>query len=162
MKRDTNRATTAITTPSDVELRFTRAIGAPKRVVFDAWTSPEHVPKWLLGPDGWTMPVCEIDLRPGGAWRYVWRRSDGAEMAMSGTYVAVDAPERVVTTERWGPEWPETVNTVALDERSGVTTMTLTIRYPTKAAREAARVTGMAEGVEAGFRRLDELVRTRA
>lgn len=160
MKRDTNKSTTTISTPSDVELRFTRAISAPKRVVFDAWTSPRLVPRWLLGPDGWTMPVCEVDLRPGGAWRYVWKKSDGPEMEIRGTYVEVAPPDRVVTTERWGPEWPETVNTVALDERSGVTTMTLTIRYPTQAAREAARVTGMAEGVEASFRRLDELART--
>ena len=80
-------------------------------LVFDAWTNPTHVPQWLLGPEGWTMPVCEIDLRPGGSWRYVWRKTDGTEMAMAGSYREFAPPERLVSTERWGPEWPETINT---------------------------------------------------
>ena len=106
------------------------------------------------------MPVCEIDLRPGGAWHFVWRKSDGVEMAMSGSYLEIVPPERLVSTERWGPEWPETVNTMALAESAGKTTITLTVRYPTKAARDAAVATGMKDGMEATFGRLDELLRT--
>ena len=155
------RATT-FTTPSDREVVITRAVDAPRRLVFAAWTDPRHIPQWLLGPEGWTMPICEMDLRPGGAWRYVWRKADGAEMEMSGIVREVSPPERLVTTERWGPEWPETVNTLLLTESGGKTTITLTITYVSKAARDAALETGMAEGVEQSFVRLDRIVRTLA
>src|SRR5712691_10291145 len=97
-----NRAsTTTITTPSDREVVMTRVVDAPRRLVFEAWTKPEHVLHWMLGPSGWTMPVCEIDLRPGGAWHFVWRRSDGTEMGMRGVYREITPPERLVSTESW-------------------------------------------------------------
>jgi uncharacterized protein YndB with AHSA1/START domain len=159
----TARATTGVTTfatPSDTEVVLTRVVDAPRRVVFDAWTKPQHVRQWLLGPEGWTMPVCEIDLRPGGTWRYVWRKADGAEMPMGGSYRDVVPPERVVSTERWGPEWPETVNTLLFTESAGQTTITLTITYPSKEARDAALRTGMKDGMEPSFARLDKLLRT--
>jgi uncharacterized protein YndB with AHSA1/START domain len=149
-------------TPTDLELVITRVVDAPRRLVFQAWTDPRHIPQWLLGPEGWSMPVCEIDLRPGGSWRYVWRKADGAEMAMAGTVREVVPPERLVTTERWGPEWPETVNTVVFTETGGRTTITLTVRYPSKEARDAALGTGMKEGMEQSFARLDRLVQTLA
>ena len=69
---------TTYTTPSDQEVVITRVVSAPRRVVFDAFTNARHVPNWLIGPEGWTMPVCEIDLRPGGTWRYVYRKDDGS------------------------------------------------------------------------------------
>jgi len=72
-----NVASTTFSTPSDREIMSTRVFDAPRRLVWEAWTNPKHVPQWLLGPAGWTMPVCEIDLRPGGEWHFVWRRSDG-------------------------------------------------------------------------------------
>ena len=146
--------TTTFTTPSDREIVMTRVIDAPRGLVFDAWTSPEHLPNWMLGPDGWTMPVCEIDLRPGGAWRFVWRRSDGSEMAMRGVYQEVTPPERLVSTESWGPEWPETLNTLGLAEEDGQTTLTQTVLYPSKAARDAALQSGMKAGVSKSFDRL--------
>jgi uncharacterized protein YndB with AHSA1/START domain len=149
-------------TPTDLDLVITRVVDAPRRLVFQAWTDPRHIPQWLLGPEGWSMPVCEIDLRAGGSWRYVWRKADGAEMAMSGTVRDVVPPERLVTTERWGPEWPETINTVVFTESGGLTTITLTVRYPSKEARDAALGTGMKEGMEQSFARLDRLVRTLA
>jgi uncharacterized protein YndB with AHSA1/START domain len=95
-------ATTTFTAPSDREIAMTRVFDAPRRLVFEAWTNPEHVPHWLLGPEGWTMPVCEIDLRPGGSWHFVWRRSDGTEMEMRGEYREITPPERLVSTESWG------------------------------------------------------------
>ncbi len=150
---------TTYATPGDREIVITRVVDAPRRLVFDAWTNTRHVPQWLLGPPGWTMPVCEIDLRVGGSWRYVWRKSDGEELAMGGIYREVVPPERVVSTERWGPEWPETVNTLLLTESGGRTTITLTVAYPSKEARDAALQTGMKEGMEQGFARLDELLR---
>ena len=147
---------------TDMEVVFTRVVNAPRRVVFDAWTNPKHVPRWMLGPEGWTMPVCEIDLRVGAAWRFVWRKSDGMEMAMTGTYREVTPPERLVSTERWGPDWPETVNAVVLTEAAGQTTITLTITYPTKEARDAALATGMKEGMDPSYARLDSLLATLA
>jgi uncharacterized protein YndB with AHSA1/START domain len=106
------------------------------------------------------MPVCEIDLRPGGTWHYVWRRTDGSEMVMHGSYKEVVPPERLVSTESWGPQWPETVNTLVLAESGGRTTITLTITYPSREARDAALQTGMKDGLEQGYARLDALLTT--
>jgi uncharacterized protein YndB with AHSA1/START domain len=97
---------TTLTTPTDRELVITRVVDAPRTLVWDVWTSPEHLPHWLLGPEGWTMPVCEIDLRPGGAWRWRWRREDGSQMEMHGIYKEIAPPERLVSTEAWGGDWP--------------------------------------------------------
>jgi uncharacterized protein YndB with AHSA1/START domain len=146
---------TTYTTPSDREIVATRAFAAPRELVFDAYTSPEHLPRWMLGPSGWTMPVCEIDLRPGGSWRFVWRKDDGTEMAMSGVYREVARPERLVNTESWGGDWPDTVNTLVLTETDGVTTMVSTSLYPTLEARDAALGSGMKEGMNISFDRLD-------
>jgi uncharacterized protein YndB with AHSA1/START domain len=151
-----------ITTPSDREVAMTRTFDAPRRLVFEAWTNPKHVPQWMLGPEDWTMPVCEIDLRPGGAWHFVWRKADGTEMAMGGVYREVTPPERLVSTEKWGPEWPETINTLTLSEKDGKTTVTNTILYPSKDARDAALKTGMKDGAIQSFERLDALLRTMA
>ncbi len=151
---------TTFTTPTDREIVITRAFDAPRRLLFDAWTKPQHLPHWMLGPPGWTMPVCEIDLRPGGAWRFVWRRADGTEMSMHGVYVEVKAPDRLVSTESWGPQWPETINTLAFIQSGGRTTVTETVLYPSKEARDAALKTGMKDGVTLSFDRLAEYLRT--
>jgi uncharacterized protein YndB with AHSA1/START domain len=151
---------TTFTRPSDQEIVMTRVFDAPRSLVFDAFTKPEHLTNWMLGREGWTMPVCEVDLRPGGAWRFVWRSSDGAEIEMSGVYQEVAPPERLVNTESWGPEWPETVNTLTLTEEDGKTRVTSTVLYPSKEARDAALQTGMKDGVSLTFDRLAELLRT--
>lgn len=152
---------TSFATPSDTDVVITRVVQAPKRLAFAAYTEPQHLQKWLLGPPGWTMPVCELEARSGGAWRYVWRKADGTEMAMGGIVREFVPPERMVTTERWGPEWPETVNTVSFaDAGPGHTTITLTISYPSKEARDAALKTGMKDGMESSFARLDGLLQT--
>jgi uncharacterized protein YndB with AHSA1/START domain len=152
---ETKIGATTFTTPSDREVTAIRAVDAPRKRVWEAWTNPKHVPKWLLGPEGWNMPVCESDLRPGGAWHYVWRKPDGEEMEMRGVYREVKPPERLAHTERWGPEWPETLNTLVLTEKNGKTTMTCTVLYPSKEAREAALATGMQDGWSASYDRLD-------
>ena len=152
---------TTFSTPSDRELVTTRTFDAPRRRVWEAWTNPKHVPNWLLGPEGWTMPVCEIDLRPGGAWHFVWRRADGTEMAMRGVYREVTPPSRIVNTESWGGPWPETINTLELTEEGGKTTMTLTVLYPSKEARDAATQTGMKSGMIESFDRLAEYLRSK-
>jgi uncharacterized protein YndB with AHSA1/START domain len=142
--------------PGDREVTMTRVFDAPRSLVFEAWTNPKHVPQWMLGPEGWTMPVCEIDLRPGGAWHFAWRKSDGTEMSMRGVYQKVVPPERLVSTESWGGDWPETLNTVTLSEKDGKTTMTVTVLYPSKDARDAALKTGMKQGMSLSFDRLDQ------
>jgi uncharacterized protein YndB with AHSA1/START domain len=153
---------TTFTTPSDREVVMTREVEAPRELVFDAWTKPEHVQQWMLGPSGWTMPVCEIDLRPGGEWHFVWARADGTEMEMRGEYREVTPPVRLVSTESWGGDWPETINTVTLSEEDGKTTITQTVLYPSQEARDAALETGMKDGVSLSFDRLAEYVRTMA
>jgi uncharacterized protein YndB with AHSA1/START domain len=152
-------AATTLTTPSDREIVITRVVAAPRRLVFEAYTKPEHLPHWMLA-EGWIMPVCEIDLRPGGAWHFVWRRADGSEMEMRGVYREVVPPERLVSTESWGGDWPETLNTLVLSEEDGKTTITQRVLYPSKEARDAALKTGMQEGMTESFNRLDEYIAT--
>jgi len=151
---------TTVTTPSDREVLITRVVDAPRALIFEAWTSPTHLPHWMLGPKGWTLPICEIDLRPGGKQRFVWRRENGTEMEIRGVVREVSPPERFVVTESWGGDWPETVNTLVLTEDRGRTTIALTLLYPSKDARDAAMKTGMKDGISESFDRLDEYVRT--
>ena len=145
---------TTFLTPTPTEVVATRTFSAPRELVFAAHTDPKHVPHWMTGPTGWTMPVCEIDLRPGGTWHFAWRREDGSEMEMTGTYVEVDPPSRLVTSESWGPEWPATENTLELTEVDGGTLLTYTIRWATEAERDAALTTGMRSGMEISYGRL--------
>ena len=105
------------------------------------------------------MPVCEIDLRPGGGWHFVWRRSDGSELDMRGEYREVAPPERLVSTESWGEDWPETLNTLLLSEEDGKTTLTSTMLYPSQETRDAALETGMKDGATVSFDRLAEYLR---
>lgn len=154
--------TATLTMPSDLEIVITRAFNAPRRLVFEAWTKPEHIRHWMIGPSGWTMTVCEIDLRPGGAWHFGWRGPDGTEMEMRGVYTEVTPPERVVYTESWGADWPETLETVHLSEEDGKTTVTSTMLFSSKETRDAALKTGMEEGMSASYARLDEHLRTMA
>lgn len=148
-----------VTTPSDREIVMTRVFHAPRRLVFDAWTNPELVRRWLLGPPGTTMPVCEIDLRVGGAYRFVWRNPDGSTMGMGGIYREIVAPERIVNTQLFDLDWTggEAIGTLLLAEHDGRTTLVNKVLYTSRRARDGALTTPMAEGVEAGYRRLDEL-----
>jgi uncharacterized protein YndB with AHSA1/START domain len=155
-------AATTLATPSDREIVITRVFNAPRRLVFEAYTNPAHLPHWMLGPQGWTMPVCEIDLRVGGAWRFVWRHSDGTEMAMRGVYQEIAPPERLVSRESWGGDWPETLNTLLLSEQDGKTTITQRVLYPSREARDAALKTGMQEGMDQSFERLGEYLAARS
>jgi uncharacterized protein YndB with AHSA1/START domain len=148
--------------PSDLEITMTRVFEAPRSLVFDVFTKPAHLTRWMTGPEGWTMPVCEVDLRPGGKWRHVYRRDSGSEFEMSGVYSEVTPPERVVSTENWGEPWPESVNTIVFSESDGRTTVALTMKCPTKEARDAAIATGMEDGAEVSFDRLDAYLRTLA
>jgi uncharacterized protein YndB with AHSA1/START domain len=124
-------------------------------------TRPELVRQWLLGPGGWTMPVCEIDLRPGGAFRYEWTHPEKGDMGLRGTFREVVRPERIVHTEVFDVDWTggEAIVTTLLHERAGRTTMTMTIVYATREARDGALKSGMDSGLEVGYALLDDLLR---
>src|SRR5882762_6535718 len=96
-----------VTTPTDREIAMTRVFDAPRGLVFDAFTKPELVRRWLLGPSGWTMPVCEIDLRVGGRYRYVWRKPGVPDMGMGGVFREIVPAERIVATESFDDPWYE-------------------------------------------------------
>ena len=154
-----------LTTAGDRELVMTRVFDAPRRLVYDAHTKAELVRQWLLGPPGWTMPVCEMDVRVGGKYRWVWRKdSDGSQMGMGGVYREVVAPERLVTTERFDEAWypGESLNTLVLVEQGGRTTLTQTLRYESREARDAVLKSGMESGVIASYDRLDAMLASAA
>ncbi len=156
-----NAGALQITTPSDREIAMTRLFNAPRQLVFDAWTKPELVRQWLLGPDGWTMPVCEIDLRVGGRYRWVWRREkDGSQMGISGVYREIVAPERIVNTEKFDEAWypGEAVDTLVLVEQGGKTLLTQTMLLESREARDAVLKSGMETGLEASYQRLEEVL----
>lgn len=152
---------TTFTTPSDREIVVTRVVDAPRRLVFEALTDPEHVPHWF-GPRGWTLPVCQIDRRPGGAWRFVGRGPDGTKMGMRGAYQEITPPERLVSTESFDDYPGESLNTVILSEEDGKTTITVTILYPSKEVRDAVLESGMPDGASETYDRLAEYLRTMA
>jgi uncharacterized protein YndB with AHSA1/START domain len=158
----TSTGTLTVTLHGDREVRATRQFDAPRRMVFTALTTPALLKRWMHGPNGWRLEVCEIDLRVGGALRYVWRRTSGQEMAMSGTFLEIDAPGRFVHTERFDDDWTggETVVTNELREHHGSTELTVTIRFVSPAARDAALTTGFAGGMEAGYDTLAGLLAT--
>ena len=149
-----------LTTQGDREIVMTRAFHAPRRLVFDALTKPELVKRWLIGPPGWSMPVCEIDLKVGGSYRYVWRHTDGKEMGVRGVYRDIVPQERVICTERFDEAWypGEALLTTTLVEQDGKTTLTSTVLYVSKEARDGVLKSGMENGVAASYDRLAELV----
>jgi len=154
-------ATLTLTAPGEREIVMTRVFDAPRQLVFDALTKPALVKRWLLGPPGWSMPICEIDLRVGGKYRFVWRHDrNGTEMGMGGVYREIKAPERIVSTEKFDEAWypGEAVGTLVLVEQGGRTTLTNTMRYESRAARDAVLKSGMESGVKASYDRLAGLL----
>jgi uncharacterized protein YndB with AHSA1/START domain len=151
-----------ITERGERELVMTRAFDAPRHLVFDAFTKPELVKRWLLGPEGWSMPVCEIDLRVGGSYRYVWRHASGNQMGMGGVYREILKPERIVSTEKFDEAWypGEAVGTIVLVERDGKTLLTQTVLYETPEALQSVLKSPMEQGVALGYNRLDDLLAT--
>ena len=147
-----------LTFPSDREMVITRVFNAPRKLVFEASTKPEHVRQWW-GPRGSTLAVCEIDLRPGGKWRYVMRDPDGQEYAFSGVYREIDPPKRMVYTE-WFEAIPgaEYLVTSTLDEHDGKTTLTAHLLYASKEHRDGHVQSGMEGGMRETHERLDELL----
>ncbi len=156
-------STLTVTMPSDREIAMTREFNAPRQLVWDAHTKPELVRKWLLGPPGWSMPVCTIDLRVGGGYRYEWRKdSDGTTMAMGGTYKEITPIARIASTEKFDDPWyeGEAVGTLVLREQGGKTILTTTVLYASRAVRDSVLKAGMTTGVEQSYDRLESNVLT--
>jgi uncharacterized protein YndB with AHSA1/START domain len=154
-----NKDSFQVTTPSEQEVRMTRVFNAPRQLVFDAMTKPEHVKRWWgCLSEGYSVPVCEIDLRPGGAWRFV-NRHPGGEFAFYGEYREISPPSRLVFTEIF-EQYPDTVSVVTsvFTEEGGKTRMTVTVRYPSPEVRDIVLSTGMAEGAGISYDRLEDLL----
>jgi uncharacterized protein YndB with AHSA1/START domain len=149
-----------VTTPTDREIAMTRVFNAPRHLVFGALSKPELVKQWLFGPPGWTMPVCEIDLRVGGAYRFQWRGPDGTEMGTRGVFREIAPPERFVATERFDDPWypGEALVTYVLVEHGGKTTLTLTVLYESREARDGVLKTPMEKGVAMSYDQLEQLL----
>jgi uncharacterized protein YndB with AHSA1/START domain len=155
-----NSGSFQVTTPSDQEIRMTRRFDARRSLVFEAMTRPEHVKQWWgrLG-EGYSVPVCEIDLRVGGRWRFVNRHPKG-EVAFHGEYREITPPSRLVFTEIF-EQFPDTVSVVTteLTEEGGRTQLTVTVRYPSVQVRDAVMASGMARGAGISYDRLEDLVK---
>ena len=151
---------TKVYTRGDRDLVIERTFDAPAHLVFDAWTKPELLKRWFFGPDGWTLDVCEIDLRVGGAIRLIWRGETKGEMGMSGVYREIAAPNRLVHTEVFDEAWyaGECVDTLDLVESNGRTLATATATYDTKEIRDMVAASGAEEGIIASYNRLATLV----
>jgi len=147
-----------VTLVTDTQIRVVREFDAPRDLVYLAYAKPELVQRWLLGPPGWSMPVCEMDLRPGGSYRYRWRQQQsGREFGFRGTYSRVDPGERIDSSQ-----WPDDAEPMGSMELvttfikiGGRTRVEYLMTAPSKEARDAAIATGMTDGMEMSFQALD-------
>lgn len=147
-----------VTTPSDREIVLTRVFNAPRRLVFEAFNKPELLKRWLLGPPGWEMVVCQVAGKVGDRYRYEWRNAEGKQFGMGGECRELVPPERMVCTELMDGYTSESLVTTVLVEHGGKTTLTTTARYESKEIRDMVIKSGMEKGVEASYNRLAELV----
>lgn len=144
----------------DYEIVMTRVLDAPRHLVFDAFTKPELLKRWLGAFGGWEFAVCEVDLRVGGSYRWVWKNANGAQMGMHGVYREIVPPEKIVSTERFDEAWypGEGLGTILLTEQSGQTTVTQVVRYETREARDGVLKSPMESGVSQSYNRLQEVL----
>ena len=149
-------------TSGDRDIIVTRSFDAPRQLIWDAHTKPELIKRWLSGPPGWTMSVCEMDLSIGGKYRWVWQGPDKVEMGMGGVHKEVVPPERIVNTQRFDQDWTggEAIGTLVLTEQGGKTLLTNTVRYASKDARDGCLKTPMDQGMAMGYDRLEEFLST--
>ena len=145
-----------VSTPDEVSIVVHRDFNAPPDKVWRAMTEPEHLCRWL-GDPSFPLTTCDMDVRVGGSYRWVFTQLDGhGAMGVRGTYEAVDRPRRIVSTEQFDDFPGPSINTLVLDERSGGSTaMTLTVRYVDRQMRDGWLASGMTEGLGRGYERLD-------
>jgi uncharacterized protein YndB with AHSA1/START domain len=151
----TTTGTLEVTTPNDRTIALTRAFDAPRTLVFEAYTKPALLKRWF-GPPGWTLVVCEIDLRVGGRWRFEMEKVNGAKMGFGGVYQEIVRPDRIVSSEEFDDAWykGDATSTVTFVERSGKTTLTMSVVYESKEVRDGVLKSGMETGVAASYDRL--------
>jgi uncharacterized protein YndB with AHSA1/START domain len=155
---DNAYGTTTLTLPSERELVITHEFNAPRKLVYEALTTPEHVKNWY-GPRVMKMVSCEMDVRVGGKWRFVTLAPDGSEHAFSGEYREVVAPERIVNTERYEPMAEhEYVATLTLEDRGGKTFLRNVLSYQSQEDRDGHVNSGMEPGMRETYQRLDEVL----
>ncbi len=152
-----NTGTLKVSLPTEREVVMTRVFDAPRRLVFDALTKPELLKRWF-GPRGWSLVVCEADLKVGGAWRWVLRGPDGRDMGMRGVYQEITPPEWLVSTESFDDYPGESLNTLILSEENGKTTFTITVRYASQEIRDAVIKSGMEHGAAECYDKLAEML----
>jgi uncharacterized protein YndB with AHSA1/START domain len=161
MNNNTGKVKVAAT--GDREIVMTREFKASRNMIFEAWTKPELVKRWLVGPEGWVMSVCQINLKIGGAYRYEWfKEATGERMGMGGEYREIVPSEKIVATEKFDMAWypGSAIVTTKLAEKGGVTTVETTVTYDTKEARETVLRSPMETGIEASYTQLDKLIAT--
>jgi uncharacterized protein YndB with AHSA1/START domain len=153
-----------VTLPSDREVAMTRVFDAPRALVFEAWTTPELLRRWLGVFAGHTMTVCNVDLKVGGSYRYEWRLRNGSKLGISGVYREIVPNERLVNTEVFDAPYDqgEAIATTTFVERDGQTTVTTTVISPSREVRDAVLATGMTRGVIASYDNLDEVLESLA
>jgi uncharacterized protein YndB with AHSA1/START domain len=144
-----------VTTPTEREIVMTRVFDAPRRLVFEAMTQPEHLVHWF-GPHGWTLAVCQVDFRPGGAWRFVLRGPGGRDVGMRGVYQEITPFERFISTESFDDYPGESLNTLTFSEQDGKTTFGITVLYASSEVRDAVIRSGMENGAGECYDRLAE------
>jgi len=152
-----NTGTLKVTTPSNREIVLTRVFDAPRRLVWDAFTKPELLKRWF-GPRGFSLVVCEVDLRVGGGFRFVLRRPDGADFGMRGVYREIVPPERSVHMESFDDYPGESQVTAVFVEAGGKTVMTATVIYESQDVRDAVIKSGMEHGAAESYDKLAELL----
>jgi uncharacterized protein YndB with AHSA1/START domain len=146
---------------ADTEIEIMRVFDAPRPLVFDAMTKCDILKHWFYGPDGWTLAVCDIDLRVGGEYRYVWRKEKtDTDMGMGGVYREIEAPKRIVATEKFDDPWyeGEAIGTTELTENGGRTTLTINVKYDSQEIRDSVLRSPMEEGLSTGYDRLANLL----
>jgi uncharacterized protein YndB with AHSA1/START domain len=158
----TNTDTFQVTTPSDREIAVLRVFDAPRHLVFEALTTPDLLKRWLGVHGNWSLAICEIDLKVGGTFRYVWRNTNGTEMAMRGVFREIVRPERIVNTEKFDDPWypGDATNTTTLVEERGKTTLTIKILYDSKEIRDGVLRSPMDQGMKMAYDLLAELLTT--
>jgi len=155
-----------VSTPSDREVKVTRSFRAPRALVYRAYTEPELLKRWCSGPPGWSMAVCEMDVRVGGSYRWRWRNDEGnQEFGFAGTFREVQPTSRIVHTQGYDPgtlgvEYPDepAIVTASFTEVAGVATVTTVIDFGSKEARDGAVASGMTDGMEQSYQLLDALL----
>ncbi len=155
----------SVRTPSDTQVEVSRSFSSYSDLVWRAMTEPALVNRWLLGPPGWSMPVCESDFRVGGHYEYGWRSdADGSEFGFVGEFREIEPHSKIVHTEglREGSPGADMAGgslvVISFVETAGTTTVVTTIEYPSKGARDAVMAQGMTDGMEMSYRQLDELL----